>query len=749
MADFKDQNNTYVSGTDYTFDKAFVVDTFSSLATKGYTSSVTQCNGINCIVSCSCNKANGWTDEPTSSDYIEAKTVIYDGNLGHTVPLKFASYIPTSSTLSSNQTQLSGPSIEDGVTTSSYQTSLSSNTTSLASANRGSSYAAILASNGTSLAATGSTKTLNDQKTCYKPKAQYFCVKLNYVCNDSNTCSDDAISSLNIDPTIAAEGLFASYDASRSTPHKKYCFEVNTGKTDEYEYDYLLEFGGSYSSDETVSLTGSFKEGSNSNYYTTGEVAKYKAKVKVAAVALSKLNDLYAEFYDNASGGDIVFEHVFHSGTTEAEAFNACSYNCYNNTDLSDDEQEYCEYACYQATNPGVNEYVLDVNVTDNSAIADDLSDYRKITYTAKCPEMPSGMMYGSEYDERYSISDPVSSAKLCFSLSFSARAVIDNDTTADIEVYDKLYEYDMNSDEYYNNQYQREIEYISSTEEFTYTLYVPKGVGGDLTIGANTKGYDDYYDETAGLAYIFANDNGKGRVLKYNTNGQIQSNEYGYYSNVYNLDTSYGMVLKDGYYQYSWNNGSEYVGGQSKTYKINVGGEDVTLGDKFVPHVIVSLGSYSSPYKGDSCYRYDGYITASQSGRTKTVTSNGTSGRDVYLTNVSASYCSGCSGYYDNCSYKGSVSSASVLAPHTYVDNQTLWPGNYYGGRVTPECWCCTCSDIYANFGNYRVGKASVSQLNSTSGTVSTSYSEAEIQSESLYDGIFYLIDYYYTNFW
>ena len=37
------------------------------------------------------------------------------------------------------------------------------------------------------------------------------------------------------------------------------------------------------------------------------------------------------------------------------------NYICNGNSSCSDDEQEYCSYACFQATNPGVNEYVKDL----------------------------------------------------------------------------------------------------------------------------------------------------------------------------------------------------------------------------------------------------------------------------------------------------------------------------------------------------------------------------------------------------
>ena len=161
-ATFTNKNGGTPSTT-YDFSNAFVLDTVTSLSKKGYPASVSECNDVTCVVSCSCNTANGWSDTaPTSGDYVKAVT-----------NKSFAYTISGGSSLSSYQTQLSGPSIEDGATTSSYQTSLSSNTTSLASANSGSSYAAILASNGTSLAgsptlAASSAPSLGGQKTCYK-----------------------------------------------------------------------------------------------------------------------------------------------------------------------------------------------------------------------------------------------------------------------------------------------------------------------------------------------------------------------------------------------------------------------------------------------------------------------------------------------------------------------------------------------------------------------------------------------------
>ena len=245
-ATFTDQDGNTPSGTDYTFAKAFTTGTASQTG-------VTRCdfngNGSiesseNCIVSCSCNTANGWTSEPpTSGDYITATT---DQSFAYTASdgASYASY----------QTQLSGPSIEDGVTTSSYQTSLSSSTTGLVNANNGASYASILASNGASLAgspalAAVTPQPLNGPKTCYK--------------TTKPDCDED-------------NGYFF-YEATEEDPNYPGYFDKIM---DEQIYDYVAEYDPdtgyykTYHNAEKNATEGCYKPVCRSGYINTGIVGE-------------------------------------------------------------------------------------------------------------------------------------------------------------------------------------------------------------------------------------------------------------------------------------------------------------------------------------------------------------------------------------------------------------------------------------------------------------------------------------------
>ena len=552
-ATFTNKNGGTPSTT-YDFSNAFVLDTVTSLSKKEYTVGVSECNDVTCVVSCSCNTANGWSDTaPTSGDYVKAVT-----------NKSFAYTISGGSSLSSYQTQLSGPSIEDGATTSSYQTSLSSNTTSLASANSGSSYAAILASNGTSLAgsptlAAATTSSLNGQKTCYKPNNQYFCINIDYKCN-GGTCPSSIINELQITPNIG-EGTLVS-----SEGYKKFCFNRPTGTNSDIWIDNWSYNSGEY---DTSSVEG------DDSYFPS-----YKYSIEQASYGYAFI--YYLDEYEMGLEKDQLYFLDLSTETTEY-----CQ-------DLYGDTDEYWNCIATKISS-NTSEYTIPMDV---SYITDDFSNTRTITFKGYCPNMVETVKeklnpyYGTS---DVNISENGNFNDLCFNINFIPMATT---STSGIPLdigyffsnnYEKDYGTHSTPPFYYSESAyvsNPNVSYDSSSETFTISFDIPKNIGGKFTVGQNT---------ASPGAYLFANNNSA--IIEEGTSSTNCSKGVG---------MVYSRVGNDKGYSYDkcFNNGIEY--------NIIAGGSDITIEQDFIPYVMVYV-SYGTSSNGSSV---SGSISLNHTGR-------------------------------------------------------------------------------------------------------------------------------------